>query len=97
MEECKRCGKCCVSVGRTFWKIGDYEKYPELNDRANNGDYEDNGKPCEMLRFENGIAVCIIEREYGRDVKPVACREYPECNDEPCFFTTQPTMNRGKS
>ena len=91
MSECKRCGRCCVEVGRTFWKNGNYEKYPELNEWANDGDHEDGGLPCEMLSFgydaevpeRKNVAICLIEALYGRDAKPKVCREYP--NDEPCF------------
>ena len=63
---CKQCGKCCEAVGRTFWKNGDYEDCPELNNLANNGDYEDNGQPCEMLSYDRDKAVCSIEEKIAR-------------------------------
>jgi len=82
--ECKRCGLCCLTVGRTFWKNGDYKKIPELSKLAHNGDYEDGGLPCEMLSFEKGLAICLIEKKYGRKAKPDVCREYPE-DGKKCF------------
>ena len=84
MAECKRCGRCCLEVGRTHWKAGDFDDCPELNRRANDGDHEDGGLPCEMLVIEKGIAICTIERDYGLRYKPVTCREYPE-DGEKCF------------
>jgi len=93
---CMRCGRCCLEVGRTFWKVGNlsaekpfnpekaFGDIEELNKRANDGDHEDGGLPCEMLTFENGRAVCIIQRDYGYDAKPTVCKNYPE-NGEKCF------------
>ena len=83
MPECQRCGLCCQTVGRTFWKGGNFDDYPGLQAVANNGDYEDGGLPCEMLRFIDGKAVCLIELNYSYDVKPKGCRGYPELG--PCF------------
>lgn len=75
--ECKRCGNCCIDIGRTFWKNGDYEKIDSvLNDLANNSDHEDGGKPCEMLRFQDGKAVCQIHEIYGYDAKPKVCKDH---------------------
>lgn len=84
MRKCHRCGRCCLEVGRTFWKVGKFLDCEELNRRATDGDHEDNGLPCEMLTFENGLAVCRIEKEYGYQYKPSVCRDYPEPG-EPCF------------
>ena len=56
----------------------------ELNQLASNGDHEDGGLPCEMLTFENGLAVCKIERDFGKKYKPTVCVEYP-CDGEKCF------------
>lgn len=91
---CQRCGKCCNSVGRTFWKAGcllfidenrQFGDCQELNDLANNGDHEDNGLPCGMLAFEDGRAVCLIEKNYGKQYKPTVCEKYPE-EGEKCFI-----------
>lgn len=76
--ECQRCGACCLTVGRTFWKNGDYDDIPELNKRAGNGDYEDAGLPCEMFELRDGIGVCLIHEKYGWQAKPKVCREYPD-------------------
>jgi len=79
---CQRCGRCCLEVGRTFWKGGDFDKHPALNALANDGDYEDGGLSCEMLRFEGGKAVCLIQKNFGHEAKPKACREFPGDDDE---------------
>ena len=89
MTECQRCGRCCLETGRTFWKNGLIEAKPfdgnsVLIAKATNGDHEDGGLPCEMLVITDGKAVCLIERDYGREAKPCACREYPEVG-ELCF------------
>ena len=79
---CRRCGNCCIDFGRTFWKNGNFERYPLLQARAGNGDREDNRMPCEMLRFEDGLATCLIEKRYGHQAKPQVCREHE--GDERC-------------
>jgi len=75
--KCKRCSACCLTVGRTFWKNGDFHDIPELDKTANNGDHEDNGLPCEMLEFQDGIGVCLIHKNYGYEAKPIMCKEFP--------------------
>ena len=80
---CRRCGNCCIGVGRTYWKNGDFEQYPLLKARAKNGDHEDSGLPCEMLRFEDGLATCLIEKIYGHQAKLEVCREHE--GDERCL------------
>ena len=90
IHTCHRCGRCCLEVGRTFWKAGNlcpsfpFRDCDILNRRAADGDHEDNGLPCEMLAFQDGLAVCCIERDYGYEYKPLACRDYPEPG-ELCF------------
>ncbi len=82
-QVCKRCGRCCIDVGRTFWKTGSYEDIEELNKLAHNGDHEDNGLPCEMLSFDcDRTAVCRIQEIYGYDAKPTVCKEHQ--GDERC-------------
>lgn len=75
-HKCFRCGECCIDVGRTFWKCGDYKRWPVLEELANNGDYEDNELPCEMLRFEKNKAVCLVHKRYGYKAKPEVCQEH---------------------
>lgn len=75
--ECIRCGQCCISVGRTFWRNGDFENYPELQRLAEETESQDDGLPCQMLQMKDGIAACRIELEYGWAAKPKVCREYP--------------------
>ena len=96
-----------MEVGRTFWKAGNITGCPslnngvgrqfgdiqELNNLANNDDHEDGGLPCEMLEFIDGKAVCKIHRDYGYEVKPRACREYPE-SGELCFYEQAPAAER---
>lgn len=83
-SKCKQCGQCCLTVGRTFWKNGDYEDIPELNEKANDGEYEDAGLPCEMFEFQGQLGICLIHERYGYKAKPKVCRWYPE-DGEICF------------
>ena len=73
---CRQCGNCCIDVGQTWWKNGDYENIPILNRRKKHGDYEDGGLPCEMLRFRNGLAMCQIQEWFGYEAKPEVCRDH---------------------
>jgi len=84
--ECVRCGQCCISVGRTFWKNGDFSGIPELEIDARSEPYIDEGLPCEMLQMVDGLASCKIQEKYGYDMKPQVCREYPtqELDDREC-------------
>ena len=74
--ECVRCGQCCISVGSTFWKHGDFKDYPELRELAKRTENCDDGRPCGMLQMTDGVAACKIELLYGRRAKPRVCREY---------------------
>ena len=80
-EKCKRCGNCCIDVGRTFWKCigmdakeGTVEIPAELMARIKNGDHEDGGLACEMLTFDSGLAVCVLQRDYK--IKPSVCVDH---------------------
>ena len=80
---CKRCGNCCIDVGRTFWKSGNckcdckpFGEIDTLNRWALNGDHEDGELPCEMLDMTDGLATCLIEKKYGYEAKTLACREH---------------------
>lgn len=75
--KCLRCGQCCISVGRTFWRCGDFTGYPELEELAKQTESVDDGLPCQMLQMTDGIASCKIEILYGRKAKPLVCREFP--------------------
>ena len=81
--KCKRCGACCLTVGKTFWKYGDYDDIPELRDKANDGIskfqrlYEDFGVPCEMFELRGDIGVCLIHERYSFEAKPITCQEFP--------------------
>jgi len=83
--KCKRCGQCCISVGRTFWRNSDFADYPSLAKLAKRTESQDDGLPCQMLQMKNGVATCKIELLYGRKAKPRVCREYPE-RPELCFY-----------
>jgi hypothetical protein len=86
MAKCKQCGNCCIDVGRTFWKNGDYKNIPTLDKLRKNGDSEDGGLPCEMLGFRGGLAVCFIQQLFGYDAKPDVCKEHN--GDKRCKKTT---------
>lgn len=96
---CKMCGRCCLTVGRTFWKHGNlrhpkpFGNLEELNRKAMDGDHEDNGLPCEMLKINNGKSICRIHRDFGYEAKPIACRDYPE-NGELCFREEELEINK---
>ena len=81
--ECQRCGACCLTIGRTFWKHGNLTDRPfgdieELNQRANDDDVDDLGVPCEMFEMRGKIGVCLIQERYGLEAKPTPCKEYPD-------------------
>lgn len=84
METCQRCGQCCLTVGRTFWKHGNldaekpFSNNALLNLWANNDDHSEDGGPCEMLIWLNGVPTCFIHAYYGEPLKPSACKQYPE-------------------
>lgn len=87
---CERCGRCCMEVGRAFWKVGNltsphpFGEIDELNTLATNGDHEDGGLPCEMFEIVGGKAICKIHRDFGYAAKPITCRQYPDFVDM-CF------------
>jgi hypothetical protein len=84
--KCKQCGNCCIDVGRTWWKIGDYKSINAgLAELSRNGDHEDSGLACEMLIFEHGKtlkATCLIHKLFGYDAKPDICKAHK--GDERC-------------
>ncbi len=90
MMGCSRCGNCCNTVGRTFWKAMflDQEIIPQLPveilTKLKDGDHEDSDLPCEML-FENedGLATCYLQAYTG--FKPSVCRNH--VGDERCVLT----------
>lgn len=77
---CLRCGHCCMAVGTTFWRNGDFTRWPELQRLADTTDSQDDARPCQFLYISCGVASCMIEVEYGRKAKPDVCREYGENN-----------------
>lgn len=89
MSKCERCGACCLTVGRTFWKNGDFKYEPELATKANGEEwdvaecYQENTAVCEMFELRGEIGICLIHERYGYKAKPKACREYPD--GELCF------------
>jgi len=82
-----------MSVGRTFWRYGDFKDYPELQELADKTGPIDEGLPCEMLQMTDGVAACKIELEYGREAKPKVCREYPALT---CWYQ-DPDFVKGRS
>ena len=75
---CIRCGQCCIGVGRTFWKVGDFKNYPELETLATLTESVDGGLPCQMLQMKDGVASCKIQTDYGWKAKPEVCRTFPD-------------------
>lgn len=88
IPQCVRCGQCCISVGLTFWRNGDFENCSELRRRAALTKPVDEGLPCEMLEMCRGIAICRIERFFGYEFKPKVCKEYP-ADGEKCHYVKQ--------
>lgn len=41
------------------------------------GDAQTDFGPCSGLTFENGLAVCLIEENSGKEFKPDVCNAYP--------------------
>ena len=85
--ECKRCGHCCMAVGREFWLRGDYEnkpEYPDLQKLAKENQDQGDDMPCRMLIVRNGKSSCTIQIMYGQAAKPEVCRTYPwlECHQQ---------------
>ncbi len=83
-KACMRCGGCCMEVGPLFWSeaylLSKYEESAFLNDLANGfPDIYSEANPdgqCMMLRIRGGLATCLLEKHFGRALKPKACREY---------------------
>lgn len=90
---CIRCGQCCISVGRTFWRNGNFKDYPALRILAENTESQDDGLPCGMLQMTDGVAACKIEMEFGKSAKPKVCREYPDLN----CLQFSPLIEKGRS
>lgn len=88
-KSCRRCGACCLTVGRTFWRNGDFVGCYPLELLAEQTESVDDGLPCEMLYVIAGVAHCRIECQYVREFKPEACREYPD--GEPCHYYQKET------
>ena len=86
--QCNRCGKCC-SNGRHLWALGDEKDYANntilrlMRDRTEIVPCEEND-PCELLAFEDGVTVCLIEKHFGREFKPRGCRDFPGDRLCPC-------------
>lgn len=83
-KPCVRCGQCCISVGRTFWRNGNFPGGSPLAKMAETTPSVDDGLPCEMLEMLAGVATCRIQATFGKKFKPSVCREYPEGG--PCKY-----------
>ena len=103
-HKCQRCGKCCLEVGKTFWKHGasdssgkPFGDHGLLNKLANNGHQDDLG-PCEMFVQIGAGNLCAIEKWAGLQYKPRACVLYPEDGEE-CLNEESPNERypRGSS
>lgn len=97
--ECKRCGQCCMAVGREFWLHGGYEnkpEYPWLYKLAMKLEDPGDGLPCRMLVLIDGVAMCSIQETFGYDAKPQVCKDYPEleCHQQTKTFIGQGVCSR---
>jgi len=81
-HKCRRCGKCCLNVGRTFFTGSEHPLIKVILD--NTEEFYDSGK-CEMLIWEKGKWVCLIQKYLGKAAKPRACRDYPFDGGK-CFY-----------
>lgn len=99
VRACMRCGGCCMEVGPMFWSaaylLSKHEDSVFLNDLAAGfpdgySEAHPDGQ-CMMLRIKGGLATCLLEKHFGRELKPKACREYepdercPRCRDSNAF------------
>ena len=74
---CKRCGQCCIGVGKSFWTHSGHELVNAMCKRLVGDFYDDTGR-CDMLLIhENGQATCLLQKWLGHNGKPEACRKYP--------------------
>ena len=81
---CRRCGRCCQDLGRSFWVHSEHELVSAMAARLGDGFYTDTGA-CDMLKVAaSGRATCLLQKWLGHRGKPKACREYP-FNGEKCF------------
>lgn len=81
---CKRCGQCCMGIGKSFWTHSEHELINATKARLESDFYDDTGT-CDMLIVhESGRAVCLLQKWLGHNAKPEACRKYP-FEGSPCF------------
>jgi len=83
--ECKRCGKCCQQG--TIWVHSEHLLVRALLKAVN--DFRDSG-PCDMLAFEGGKAVCLLQKYLGKAAKPEACQDYPFAEDKKLCISKKP-------
>ena len=86
--KCKRCGNCCKKmVPKNMWELGHddltfFFDYPDGTKRSQpkkellleeRKKYPKNKEGCEMLVFEDGKAVCLVQKILGIEYK------HPDC------------------
>ena len=81
---CVKCGECCQKVATqdsclqaAYWKSADLTHNQQAELRALRQTYPLSQFGCQMLVFENLLAVCLIEKLYGPEKKPTKCRDFP--------------------
>lgn len=83
--ECINCGKCCLwtdPVNNTcldsdYWlnaELSDEQKQQLLAERKK---YPPADNGCGMVVFEFGKSSCLVEKLFGRGIKPIKCQEFP--------------------
>ena len=82
-----------MAVGRTFWRNGDFSKFPELKRLADITESGGEGLPCQMLEMTAGVASCKIQRLFGWVAKPEVCRDYPR--QDSCHQKEKMFVGRG--
>lgn len=97
---CQRCGQCCIRGKPDAWILykSDFtltEKWLLINRRfAENPKYTSKDR-CEMLIQDGDYLICLIEKIYGKNRKPIICKEYP--TGETCFRMQKGKLNERNS
>lgn len=92
---CINCGGCCLwgdYFNRDGYLDSDYWLKGELTNDQQKQLIEERkkyppGDGCGMLVFELGKSVCLVEKLYGKEAKPVKCQEYPFGHPEIFCYT----------
>jgi hypothetical protein len=70
--DCKRCGNCCWSMPREYWKEKLSEEQIALI-KLEKEKYKDESMHCEAFVFDEGLGCCLVQKILGREFKPYEC------------------------